>query len=317
MSSAPPVDFETYGTIYEPKKIPANKLQGPGDPYPFKGRITPAGDHPPASGRYHLFVSLACPFAQRTLIVRSLKGLEDTISVSIVDPLRDGRGWAFRGEARDTSGENFGFLREAYEASAKDGRYRRRVSVPVLWDKQRRRIVSNNFPDITQDLNAQFNEWARFPERDLYPTALRHKIDELNAVIGPRLNHGVYGAGFAASQAEYESAYSTVFAELDRLEALLQQGGPYLLGENLTEADVRLWVTLIRFDPVYFGHFKLNRQTLTAFPALWEYTRRLYAHPAFASTTDFSQIKQHYYGTQRHINPTGIVPTGPAITYTI
>lgn len=313
--AAPPADFEEFGTIYHPRggdirPTPA----GAAEAYPLRGRISDSGPFPPAPGRYHLFVSLACPYAQRTLIVRQLKGLEDVVGYSVVDPIRDARGWAFRegpGLTLDRSGNGFAFLSEAYYQSVPDGRYLGRVSVPVLWDTHTQRAVSNYFPDITVDLGAQFNPWAKVPGLDLYPAGLVDEIDALNDFIGEHVNAGVYHAGFAATQEAYEAGYREVFDALDVLEDRLARGGPYLFADALTEADVRLWPTLARFDAVYHGHFKVNRSRLQDFDALWRYARRLYALPAFRDTTDFDQIKRHYYGTQRHLNPTGVVPVGP------
>jgi putative glutathione S-transferase len=258
-------------------------------------------------------VSYACPFAHRTLIVRSLKGLEYVISISVADPIRDGRGWAFRegaGQTLDTGGNGFVFLSQAYEASAPAG-YRGRVSVPVLWDKVKKTVVSNNYPDITIDLGGQFNQWAKNPALDLYPEALRAEIDELNDFVAAGVNEGVYRAGFAGSQETYEMAAAEVFAALDALENRLSDGRSYLFGAMLLETDIRLWVTLARFDPVYYGHFKVNLRQLRDYPFLWAYARRLYALEAFKSTTNFDHIKRHYYGTQLFINPLGIVPLGP------
>lgn len=317
---AAPVDFDRYGTIYAPRGGAEPAPQGTQSAYPFRGRISPDGPFAPASGRYHLYVSLACPFAHRSLIVRALKGLEDAVSISVVDPLRDGRGWAFRsgpGQTLDTAGNGFRFLSEAYEASTSEGRYTGRVSVPLLWDKQEHRAVANYYPTITLDLDTQFDQWARHPEVDLYPADLRADIDALDERIGEHVNHGVYHAGFARTQDTYEAGYREVFDTLDELEERLARGGPYLFGDRLTEADVRLWVTLARFDSVYYGHFGVNRQRLVDFPALWTYARRLHAIPAFSGTTDFDHIKHHYYGTQRHIHPTGIVPLGPDIDWRI
>jgi putative glutathione S-transferase len=315
---ADPVDFETFGTIYAPRGGAVTAPSGAAEAYPFRGRIAPGGGFEPAPHRYHLYVSLACPYAHRTLIVRALKGLEDVITVSVVDPLRDGRGWAFRsgpGQTLDTAGNGFRFLSEAYAASSPDGRYTGRVSVPVLWDKATGQVVSNHFPDITLDLGSQFDGWAGNPGLDLYPEDLRPQIDALNAYVGEHVNAGVYHAGFARGQAEYEAGYREVFTALDKLEQRLATDGPLLFGDRLTEADVRLWVTLARFDAVYHGHFKVNRQRLVDFPALWAYARRLYALPAFGDTTSFDHITRHYYGTQLHLNPTGIVPVGPDVDW--
>lgn len=313
---APAADFEAFGTIYEPRGGAVLAPWRTGDPYPFRGRIGAGGAFPAAPGRYHLYVSLACPFATRTLIVRALKGLESAVGVSAVDPIRDGRGWAFREgseQTLDRAGNGFAFLEEAYEATAQldGGHYSGRVSVPLLWDAEARRAVSNHYDTITLDLNSEFNEWAAHPDLDLYPEELREEIDALNDRIGPNLNGGVYTAGFAKDQAEYEEGYRAVFDTLDWLEGLLGDGRPYLTGESLTEADVRLWVTLVRFDAVYHSHFKCNRNRLVDMPRLWQYARHLYAIPAFRDCTSLDHIKRHYYGTQRHINPRGIVPAGP------
>lgn len=324
---AGPVDFETFGTIYEPRGEARRAPLGTGaEVYPFRGRIDPDGDFPPEPGRYHLYVSAACPFAHRTLIVRALKGLEEAIDVSVVDPIRDGRGWAFRADPDPSSpsgvhqtldrANGFAFLSQAYEASV-PGAYTGRVSVPVLWDTRTGQVVSNHFPEITLDLGSQFNRWARDPQLDLYPVPLRDEIDALNDVIGPHLNQGVYHAGFATTQDDYEAGYREVFETLDLLEDLLGDGREFLVGGRLTEADVRLWPTLARFDSVYFSHFKLNRNRLVDFEKLWAYARRLHAIPAFGTTTDSDQIRRHYYGTQRHINPTGIVPPDPRIDWSL
>lgn len=315
---ADPVDFATFGTIYAPRGGAELAPYGTDQAYPFRGRITPQGPFPPAAGRYHLYVSLACPYAHRTLVVRELKGLTEVIGVSVVDPIRDGRGWAFRegsGQTHDRAGNGFRFLSQAYEASA-DGRYAGRVSVPVLWDTHTRQVVSNYYPDITLDLGNQFNAWSSNPELDLYPEDLQADLDQVMAEIAEHVNAGVYHAGFATTQAAYQAGCNEVFAALDGLEDRLASGGPFLFGDRLTEADVRLWVTLVRFDTVYHGHFKVNRQRLIDYPALWAYARRLYSLPGFGSTTDLDHIRRHYYGTQLHLNPSGIVPLGPELDWT-
>jgi putative glutathione S-transferase len=310
------VDFDAYGTIYHPRGLPPAPSHLGGQhqtAYPFRGRIEPDGEFPPETGRYHLYVSYACPYAHRTLIVRALKGLEEVISLSVLDPIRDGRGWAFRegaGQTLDTGGRGFIFLSQAYEASSPAG-YRGRVSVPVLWDKVTGRVVSNYYPDITIDLGGQFNRWAKNPSPDLYPEAQRAEIDELNDFVAAGINEGVYRAGFAGSQAAYAAAVMEVFSALDVLEDRLSDGRPYLFGGALRETDIRLWVTLVRFDPVYYGHFKVNLRQLRDYPFLWAYARRLYALEAFKGTTNLDHIKRHYYGTQLFINPSGIVPLGP------
>ncbi|MFC4565386.1 glutathione S-transferase family protein [Nocardiopsis mangrovi] len=311
-TTATPIDFATYGDYGSSMTTP----KGPAferPRYPFRGRLGSA-EFPAEAGRYHIYASYACPWAQRSLIVRRLKGLEDVVSVGIVDPLRDGRGWAFRdgpGHGPDTVG-HFTLLREAYEATEPgfDGH----VSTPVLWDRRTGRIVSNHFPDITLDLNSAFGGLAR-EDTDLYPEALRPEIDAINERVYAEVNNGVYRCGFAPSQEAYDEAVGRLFAALDDLEERLS-ARRYLLGDEITEADVRLWVTLIRFDPVYATHFKANVRRLVDYPALWAYTRDLYARPAFRDTTDFGHIKRHYHITQGALNPKRIVPAGPLLDYT-
>jgi putative glutathione S-transferase len=276
--------------------------------YPFKGRI---GDpsFPAEPGRYVLYISYACPWAQRQAIVRELKGLQDVIGLAVVDPVRDGRGWAFRAGPDLTLDPFNGFtlLRQAYDAT--EPAYPGHISVPVLWDNQAKRIVSNNFPDISLDLGSRFNAWAANPGLDLYPTARRGEIDHWNDLIYRTVNNGVYRCGFARSQAAYDRAVAELFATLDQLEEHLRTR-VYLVGEQLTEADIRLWPTLVRFDAVYATHFKTNRRRLVDYDNLWDYARFLYQQPAFAATTKFDHIKRHYFITHPHINPTRIVPVG-------
>ena len=264
-------------------------------------------------GRYHLYVSLACPWAHRTLIFRALKGLEAAISVSIVDPLMGADGWAFSegpGCIPDTvNGKRF--LHEIYTLALPG--YTGRVTVPVLWDKERRTIVSNESSEIIRMLNRAFDAWGR-ADLDFYPEELRGRIDEVNAFVYERINNGVYRAGFATSQAAYEEAFDQLFEALDRLEALLARQR-YLAGGRLTEADWRLFTTLVRFDAVYFGHFKCNLRRISDYPNLANYARELYQVPGVAPTVDFEHIKRHYYGSHRQINPTGIVPKGPALDF--
>lgn len=308
---ATPVDFERHGdygdTMIKPKTPGFER-----PPYPFRGRIGSA-EYPAEPGRYHLYVSYACPWAQRTLIVRALKGLEDAVSVSVVDPVRDGRGWAFR-EGPDHGPDDVGgftLLREAYEAT--EPGYDGHISVPVLWDTRTRRIVSNHFPDITLDLNAEFGAFAE-NDVDLYPEALRPEIDAVNEQVYTHVNNGVYKCGFAPTQAAYDDAVAALFAALDSLEERLAVRR-YLVGDRVTEADVRLWVTLARFDAVYVGHFKTDLRRLVDYPSLWGYARDLYALPAFRGTTNFDHIKRHYYTTHPSLNPRRIVPAGPVLDF--
>jgi putative glutathione S-transferase len=235
------------------------------------------------------------------------------VSLSVVDPVRDGRGWAFRdgaGHGPDLA-NGFTLLREAYEAS--EPGYDGHISVPVLWDRATSQIVSNNFPDITIDLGTQFGGWAR-PGVDLYPEEIRAEIDALNDIVYATVNDGVYRCGFAASQSAYDAAVTALFATLDELEERLANRR-YLFGGQITEADVRLWVTLARFDSVYVTHFKANVRRLVDYPNLWAYARDLYQEPAFGATTDFSHIKRHYYTTHPRLNPQRLVPAGPVLDW--
>lgn len=266
----------------------------------------PGAEFPAASGRYHLYVSHACPWAHRTMIARAVKGLEGVLSVTVVDPIRDDRGWAFRLEPDPINGH--AFLKQAYLAC--DPSYRARATVPVLWDKERNRLVNNESADILRMLGSAFDAWA---ERsvDLYPEALRGEIDALNAEIYERVNNGVYRAGFATTQQVYEAAVRPLFETLDALEERLE-GQTYLLAsEAPTEADWRLFTTLIRFDAVYHGHFKCNLQRLIDYPRLSAYVRRLREVPGVEGTIHLDHIKRHYYETHRSINPSGVVPLGP------
>ncbi len=264
-----------------------------------------------AAGRYHLYVSLACPWAHRAIIVRHLKGLEDAISMSVVDPVRDQRGWAFReGSGHGPDPVNgFAFLAEAYLAS--DRSFSGRVTVPVLWDRQTGRIVNNESAEVLRILNSAFDRWGD-SSVDLYPAELRGEIDAVNDGIYRDVNNGVYRAGLATTQAAYDEAFDALFAALDGLDQRLQ-GQRYLVGERLTEADWRLFTTLIRFDSVYVGHFKCNLRRIVDYPALGPYLRDLYQVPGVAQTVSFDHITRHYYVTHDSINPTGIVPKGPAL----
>jgi putative glutathione S-transferase len=265
-------------------------------------------------GRYHLYVSLACPWAHRTLIFRKLKGLEEIISVSVVHWHMGAEGWAFRAGPGTSPDPVFGasHLHRIYTAAKAD--YTGRVTVPVLWDKQQGTIVSNESAEIIRMLNGAFEAWAR-PGLDFYPAELRAAIDEVNETVFGKVNNGVYKAGFATSQEAYEEAFDALFDTLDDLEARLA-GQRYLLGERLTEADWRLFTTLLRFDPVYVGHFKCNKRRLVDYPNLWAYTRELYQVPGVAETVNLHHIRHHYYGSHKTVNPTGIVPKGPEIDFT-
>ncbi|MBV8587542.1 MAG: glutathione S-transferase family protein [Verrucomicrobia bacterium] len=261
------------------------------------------------AGRYHLYVSWACPWAHRTIIFRHLKGLESVVSMSVVDPVRDDLGWRFtEGEGHGADPVNgFKFLSEAYLAT--DSHYKGRVTVPVLWDRTTKRIVSNSDDDLLRIFNAEFDAFAN-SKVDLCPPDLRSAIDALNDRIYQNVNNGVYRAGFATSQAAYEAAVYQLFATLDELETGLENRR-FLFGSQPLETDWRLFVTLIRFDAVYFGHFKCNLRRIVDYPNLFGYLCDLYNWPGVAETVNFDHIKRHYYYTHDDINPTRIVPVGP------
>lgn len=266
------------------------------------------------SGRYHLYVSLACPWAHRTLIFRKLKKLEDHISVSVVSPDMLDKGWSFNTEEGSTGDHlhSVGHLHEIYTKNKAD--YTGRVTVPVLWDKKQNCIVNNESSEIIRMFNTAFNDLTG-DTQDLYPESNRDAIEEINTLVYDNINNGVYRCGFATSQAAYEDAYHKLFNALDRVEAILSKT-PYLTGTNITEADWRLFTTLIRFDSVYHGHFKCNRQRLEDYPHISQYIRELYQWPGVADTVDFFHIKRHYYFSHDMINPTRVVPVGPDIDYT-
>ncbi|WP_231758987.1 glutathione S-transferase family protein [Microbulbifer elongatus] len=264
-------------------------------------------------GRYHLYVSLACPWAHRTLIFRKLKGLEDYIGVSVVSPYMMENGWTFDEDEGSSGDHLYGsdYLHQIYTRNRPD--YSGRVTVPVLWDKQREQIVSNESAEIIRMFNSAFNKLTG-DAQDFYPQDLRGDIDATNALVYENVNNGVYRAGFATSTEAYEAAYHRLFEVLEQLEQRLQSNR-YLTGDRVTEADWRLFTTLIRFDVVYHGHFKCNKQRLADYPNLWGYVRELYQWPGVADTVDFHHIKTHYYASHRNINPTGIVPVGPELDY--
>jgi glutathionyl-hydroquinone reductase len=278
------------------------------------GSAPPGGrGFPAAADRYHLYVSWACPWAHRTLIMRNLKGLGALVGVSVVHWLLGEDGWTFAegpGVVPDTV-NGVAKLRDLYLLA--DPHCTSRVTVPVLWDKSQRTIVSNESADILRMFNSAFDHLGATPG-DYYPAPLRAEIDAVNDRIYRTLNNGVYRAGFAASQSAYEAAVIELFHTLDWLEERLSRQR-FLVGEALTEADIRLFATLVRFDPVYFGHFKCNRRALADYPALWDYTRALYQHPAIGPTVNFTHIKKHYYRSHGRLNPSGIVPIGPDLDF--
>jgi putative glutathione S-transferase len=281
----------------------------------FRARCSasPGAEHPAEAGRYHLYVSYACPWAHRTLITRALKGLEDTISVDVVHPILPDTGWSFDADVDGATGDRvngFARLRDAYDASDPD--YAGAVTVPVLWDKQAGRIVNNESAEIIRFLNSEFQAFAKHPDLDLYPETKRAEIDELNDWIYPTINNGVYRCGFAKTQSAYSRAFEELFAALDRVEAILAKQR-FLTGSEITEADVRLFTTLVRFDAVYLTHFKTNLHRLIEYPAMWSFVRDVYQLPGVAGTTEMTHIKRHYFESHRGINPLGIVPDGPEI----
>jgi putative glutathione S-transferase len=263
--------------------------------------------------RYHLYVSLACPWAHRTLIFRHLKGLEDYISVSVVSPDMLEHGWTFDKDNHSTGDALFDseFMHQIYTRNKAD--YSGRVTVPVLWDKKTQRIVSNESAEIIRMFNSAFNALTG-NERDFYPQSLRSEIDEVNEFVYHNINNGVYRAGFATTQEAYTEAFDDLFAALDKIEQRLT-ANRYLVGETLTEADWRLFTTLIRFDSVYVGHFKCNLRTIESYPAINNYLRELYQIEGVSKTVDFYHIKRHYYFSHTMINPTQVVPKGPDIDY--
>ncbi|MGH1374476.1 MAG: glutathione S-transferase family protein [Cellvibrionaceae bacterium] len=276
----------------------------------FRNWLTTKGEAGPTGiagfkaekGRYHLYVSLACPWAHRTLIFRELKQLQDYIDVTVVDPIMLENGW----EMNDPL-YGFNFLYQLYLKA--DPSYEGRVTVPVLWDKKKQTIVSNESSEIIRMFNTAFNELTG-NSQDYYPESLRETINGVNERVYHTINNGVYLAGFATTQAAYESAFGKLFESLDWVESRLEKQ-PYLAGNSITEADWRLFTTLIRFDAVYFGHFKTNRQMIADYPAISGYLRELYQIEGIADTVDFNHIKTHYYASHLMINPTGVVPVGP------
>ena len=265
------------------------------------------------ANRYHLYVSLACPWASRTLMIRTLKGLEDMISISVVHPLMLEHGWTFE-EGEGVIGDPIfkaRYLHEIYTAVKPD--YTGRVTVPVLFDKKTKTIVNNESSEIIRMLNTAFDGLGAKPG-NYVPDQWLEEIDAVNDFVYHRINNGVYKAGFATKQEVYEEEVTVLFAALDQMEERLA-GQDYLVGNRLTEADIRLFTTLVRFDAVYFGHFKCNLKPLTAYPNLWAYTKRIYQLPGMAQTVNFDHIKRHYYGSHKTINPTGVIPAGPILDW--
>ncbi|CAM5318726.1 glutathione S-transferase [Streptomyces avidinii] len=277
-------------------------------------RITADGHDgfPVEAGRYRLVVSRACPWASRAVIVRRLLGLEPALGMAVAGPVHDERSWSFD---LDPGGRDpvLGIERLGEAYLARDPGYDRGITVPAIVDVPTGKVITNDFPRITIDMSTQWTRHHRQGAPDLYPRALRTRIDAVNEAVYQDVNNGVYRAGFAGSQAAYETAYERLFARLDLLSQHLERSR-YLVGDMLTEADVRLFTTLVRFDAVYHGHFKCNRRKLAEMPVLWAYARDLFQTPGFGDTVDFDHIKRHYYTVHGDINPTGIVPAGPDLS---
>ncbi|WP_151448813.1 glutathione S-transferase family protein [Lacisediminimonas profundi] len=284
-------------------------------PTHFHGSVSrdATSKHAAESGRYHLYVSLACPWAHRTLIVRALKGLQDVISVDVVHPHLTDSGWSFATDFPGSTGDSLGMrshLQQVYRQASPD--YTGIITVPVLWDKKLGTIVNNESAEIIRMLNAEFQAFSTRPELDLYPEQLRAVIDDTNAWVYKSINNGVYRSGFAKSQGAHEQAVNELFDALDRVEGILSKQA-FLCGDVLTEADVRLFTSLIRFDAVYHTHFKCNRKLISQYPSMLRFMATIHRLPGVAATVDLDQIRFHYYYSHRHINPTGIVPRGPDI----
>lgn len=278
----------------------------------FRNWVTADGPsgYPAEPGRYHLYVSLACPWAHRTLISRAVKKLDQAVPVSVVEPVMTDQGWSFSGTLPDHA-NGFSHLHQLYSAARPH--YCGRVTVPVLWDTQTRTIVNNESAEIVRMLNQAFNAFGD-PTVDLYPEPLCTEIDRLNTFIYDSINNGVYRCGFASTQTAYEASFARLFDALDQIESRLADS-PYLVGSVPTETDWRLFTTLVRFDAVYYGHFKCNRNRIEDFPHLSRYLRELYLVPGVAATVNIDHIKRHYYMSHPHINPTRIVPVGPRLAF--
>ncbi len=305
---------------FKPKNIDGEFIRSESG---FRNWVTADGNPGPSGkggfkaeqGRYHLYVSHACPWAHRTMIYRTLKGLEDVITVSVVHPLMPAESWVFGEYPAATEDHLYGseYMYQIYQKADPD--FNGLVTVPVLWDKNLETIVNNESSEIIRMLNSAFNDFGR-AELDFYPAELQDQIDEINQLIYDNINNGVYRAGFAGSQRAYDAAYNRLFKTLDMLEERLSKQR-YLVGKQITEADWRLFTTLVRFDAVYYNHFKINKKRLIEYPNLWAYTRELYQVPGVADTVNMDHIKTHYFASHRSINPTGIIPKGPDIDFLI
>ena len=310
-----PEQKSTYGNTWESEVSDDGEFIRHQTSFREQVRVDGSTEFKPEAGRYHLYVSYACPWAHRTLITRKLKGLEDIISFDVVDPLLPRTGWSFDTSFPGSTGDTvrgFPILRDVYLAS--NPQFKGAVTVPVLWDKESSRIVNNESAEIIRMLNSEFQDFATNLDINLYPESKRGQIDELNDWIYPNINNGVYRCGFAKTQQAYSKAFTTLFDSLDRLEKILA-GSRYLTGNDLTEADVRLFTTLVRFDAVYATHFKTNLRRIVDYPNIWGFTRDVYQLPGVAETVNIAHIKSHYFQSHTHINPFGIVPDGPLLNF--
>lgn len=281
----------------------------------FRNWIKKDGGTPfkPEGNRYHLYVSYACPWACRTLIFRELKGLQDIISVSFVEPLMLEKGWQFGSQENETD-DPINHAHHLFEIYLKaDPNYTGKVVVPVLWDKEKQTIVSNESSEIIRMLNSEFDDFSK-NNYDFYPRSLQKEIDDINKLVYDNINNGVYRCGFAKTQRAYEEAFDDLFDALDQIENILSKQR-YLAGDQITEADWRLFTTLVRFDVVYFGHFKCNLKRIEDYLNLSNYLRELYQMKGIKQTVNFPHIKKHYYGSHKDLNPSGIIPKGPEINY--
>lgn len=280
----------------------------------FRFSIEKGGEFEPESGRYHLYISHACPWAHRTLIMRALKGLEAAIDISIVAPDMLENGWSFQKYDSEVTGDKlFGFeyLKDVYVKA--DSKFTGRVTVPILWDKKTDRIVNNESSEIIRIFNSSFDGISK-ESPDYYPNELKKEIDEVNEDVYHNINNGVYKTGFARNQRAYEHNFISLFECLERQEKRLE-GKEFLVGDTLTEADIRLWTTLVRFDAVYFTHFKCNKKMIKDYKNLDAYLKRLYAMPEFGGTTNLDHIKRHYYYSHETLNPFRLVPIGPELNF--
>ena len=310
-----PAQKDSYGNTWDSEVTEDGEFVRHQTSFRSQIRADASTDFAPESGRYHLYVSYACPWAHRTLIARKLKGLEDAISFDVVDPVLPNTGWSFDDSAPGATGDTInGFrdLREAYLTS--NSKFEGAITVPVLWDRQTGQIVNNESAEILRMFNSEFETRASRPDLDLYRESKRKQIDEVNDWIYPCINNGVYRCGFATKQAAYSRAFKDLFGALDRVEKILARSR-YLTGSELTEADVRLFTTLVRFDAVYVTHFKCNLKRIVDYPNIWGYTRDIFQSAGVAETVNMEHIKTHYFASHRQINPLGIIPDGPALDF--